>query len=313
MTNDVVFRPFLDTDAPALDSLLDTAADSLWVAQGHTLHGSPRAGARWRRTVVGVVNDVLVGAGSVASNRVHPGRQSAAIEVRSDRRRRGIGTRLLAELAAIAPDDLPMAGKVRPDSPAAHFVDAVGGRNYQRCRGEVVDPRESAITAWCGQGSAAQERAAPGMRVGPLSALARDRWPAIFAEQYLWVHEDWSPVGSPSALLGVATEEVADADPELSTGVWSADRLAAVVWAFRIGDDAVDVVAETVRRNESDGAAGLRAAVARTLGVAASAGISRLEFDGHLTDPHLAPILRQLPVSETNPLDLVEIRPTGPG
>ncbi len=135
----------------------------------------------------------------------------------------------------------------------------------------------------------------------------------VFTQQYIWVHQDWSPVGSGSALLEVAAEEMAAVDPEISTVGWSGDRCAAVVWVFRVDDVALEVVAETVRRNESGGIAGLRAAVARTLGVAASAGISRLEFDGHLTDPHLAPILRQLPVSETNPLDLVEIRPAEPG
>lgn len=146
-----------------------------------------------------------------------------------------------------------------------------------------------------------------------MTGLDQQRWATVFTQQYIWVHQKWSPVGSRTALLEVAAEELAAVDPEISTVGWIGDRPAAVVWVFRADDVALEVVAETVQRNEANGILMLGAAVARTLSAASRAGIGELEFDGHHSDPQLAPILQQLPISRANPLNLVEIRPTEPG
>lgn len=120
MAGKVKIQAFGDADpqliATTLDTLLDADADSLWVAQGHRLHGADRAGDLWRRTLLAVGDDGIVGAGTVVSSRIHPGRRPASIEVRPDCRRRGIGSQLLAALRTITPDGRPLAGKVRPNS-----------------------------------------------------------------------------------------------------------------------------------------------------------------------------------------------------
>lgn len=317
MAGKVKIQAFGDADpqliATTLDTLLDADADSLWVAQGHRLHGADRAGDLWRRTLLAVGDDGIVGAGTVVSSRIHPGRRPASIEVRPDCRRRGIGSQLLAALRTITPDGRPLAGKVRPNSPAAAFVEAHAGLIYQHCGGAIVDPREPAVAAWCAQESSVLEQSSPGLGVGPLTGLDQQRWATVFTQQYIWVHQKWSPVGSRTALLEVAAEELAAVDPEISTVGWIGDRPAAVVWVFRADDVALEVVAETVQRNEANGILMLGAAVARTLSAASRAGIGELEFDGHHSDPQLAPILQQLPISRANPLNLVEIRPTEPG
>lgn len=293
----LTIRPWRAGDA--VDALLDADADPLWVAQGHALHGPDvdgvgPGGVRRRRTLVAHLGTDLVGAATVATNAIHAGRLSCAVEVAAPHRRRGIGRALLA---AVRPQPLPLAGKVRPGSAAHAFVAAAGGSAYQHCPGVQADAQDPALRRWCA--------AAPAGQLGPLAGALAEAW----VEQYLWVHEDWSPVSSTAALRDLADGPVGEIDPELSTGAWVDGRLAATVWAFSDGADGLVVVAETQRRDEPGGTRLLTAALARSLTRAAAAGRRTVEFDGHDTDPHLAPLLATLPRTGANPLLLVELPP----
>lgn len=87
------------------------------------------------------------------------------------------------------------------------------------------------------------------------------------------------------------------------------DRLAALVLAFAAGNHRLEVVTETQSRHEPHGHPLLAAAFARTLQAAAATGVTALELDGHVTDPHLHPLLQTVPIIATNPLLLVEHPP----
>ena len=130
----------------------------------------------------------------------------------------------------------------------------------------------------------------------------------LFDEQYRWVHERWSPVTSAEWLARIASETVAEADLAASTCEWQAGRVAAAVFAFVEPDGSVTLVAETQRRMMDGGTTVWAAALARSLLALTDRGYRTVELDGHDDDPHLAPIVADLPVATVDPLLLVELR-----
>lgn len=295
-------RPWTDSDADPVAALLAPDSDPLWAAQGHHLHGPAREGERWRRTLLACEGDRVVGAGTVARNPVHAGRYPSAIEVAADRRRRGIATALLTALRELRPEPLPLAGKIREsDATGWPFGQARGARAYQRCRCPRLDLRSAALTTWRHGALAADAE------LTAMSRLSRDQAAALFEEQYRWVHERWSPVSSPTWLRGVSAESVAEADLGASSLAWRHGRVAASVFAFGEPDGTVGLVAETQRRAEPGGIELLGATLARSLTVLVELGFADVELDGHDDDPHLAPLLAELPIASTSPLLLVEL------
>ncbi|MBC7630370.1 GNAT family N-acetyltransferase [Aeromicrobium sp.] len=298
----VMVRPWSDGDAAEVAALLASDATPVWANQGHALHGPAwREGRRWRQTWVAERAGHLIGAVTVATNRVHDGRLLCAVEVAEQHRRRGVGSELLRQAYRGAPDSRPLAAKVAPDSAGHHFVAAVGGLAYQRCDGVTLDPSSPNVQAW-----AAGAVAPHGARVEPLDGWAHERLVAAFVEQYLWVHEGWSPVTSLDALDDVARSTIDEHDATMGSVAVVDGHLAALVLAFPAGDHQLEVVAETQSRSQPHGAAVLAAALARTVTAAAAAGMTALELDGHVTDPHLHPLLQSAPVVTSNPLLLVE-------
>ncbi|TXR51659.1 GNAT family N-acetyltransferase [Quadrisphaera setariae] len=340
-----VLRAWGPSDAPAVADLLEPGADPLWAAQFHALHGPPRDGERWRRTLVAETDGWVLGAATVARNRVHPDRYSCAVDVHPDWRRRGIGRRLLAAVRAVRPGGLPLASKLRPSNAAGLcFLAAAGGRVKQRCPGQVVDPTDLRVLAWTDRhGTPAAPSDAPGLAVGGLEELTVEQVADAFAEQYLWVHSAWSPVppGPPRrALPEVAAATAADVDRVRSSGVWWWGRLVAAVLVFP-ADGGWEAVAETVVPEVGavgvpigvSGVALLRAALGRTFtevarlgaggagdGGAGDGGVGDggvgdggvgdgggwVELDGHVDDPHLQTALDGLPVALLRPLLLVD-------
>lgn len=307
----LIVRPWAPGDAPAVAALLDAGADPLWVAQGHSSHGPDwQEGPRWRRTLVAQHADRLVGAATLATNRVHAGRVSAAIEVGAPWRRCGVGRALLAELRSMCPSAV-LSVKVRPGSPAHAFAVAAGAAGYQHCPGIRVDAQDPAVRQWCAairaDGSVDGDDT---MSQSSLTAVPRPQLEAAFVEQYTWVHQAWSPVTSSQSLHEVAATTIDELDRELSTGAWVGDRLVAAAFAFRDGDagNALDVVTETQSPVEPLGSDAVARVVASCLSRTAAAGLGRVEFDGHLSDPHLMPVLRSLPHSGSDPLLLMELR-----
>lgn len=301
-----LIRPYTDADQPRIDALLDADADPLWVAQGHRLHGAVREGERWRRTLIAERAGRVVGAVTVARNPVHPGRYSLAVEVDPAARRRGLGRRLVERARFLVPERLPLAAKLRPaDSAGLALLHGLGGRIYQRCPGLCPDPSAPEVMAWA-------ERNAPadGAAVVALCDLARTEWDELWVRQYRWVHEEWSPAAE-QPLRDLARNVVDEADPELSTIAVRRAVVEAVAWVFPEAKDTAAIVAETCERRATSGALDVAAGLARSLSRLRERGVRAVQIDGHVSDPHLAPVLDTLPAVPRVPLYLVEIGPVG--
>lgn len=221
-------------------------------------------------------------------------------EVAPADRRRGIGTQLLTAIRAVRPERRPLSTKVRPGNIAAQgFLTCIGSRVYQRCRGVAVDPRDPAVRRWVAQQAVD--------RCADLSGLTPASLAAVFARQYAWVHASWSPVGDADLLAQVAAEEVSEADLSMSFGAWVADRLVAVAVAFAFPSEVgLEIFAETVEPDVPDGVRLVATVVAAVLEPATRCG-GLVRFDGHVSDPHLHPVLLEIPWHGADRVELVEV------
>lgn len=261
-------------------------------------------GARWRRTWVAVSDsEVVEGFATLAENQVHGSRTTIFVEVREDRRKMGRGRALIEHALASRLDDRPLACKVWSDDAAAMaLVGVVGGTPYQRCLGPAVDPTSPEVNAW-----AARHVAPSGVKIDTLERVEEAELAAAWVSQYGWVHERWSPVTSNEALETIAAEEVAELDRSVSCGAWVDGRLAAISFVYEEGDGEHSMVAETLRRTEPQGCEIVAATVAESLRRLGERGVTSAEFDGHCDDPHLAPVIKSMPVGQDRQLLLIEI------
>lgn len=296
----VAIRGWRNSDAMQVSGLLDEDVDPLWVSQFHNLHGQDEDGSRWRRTLVAIDHsDHVVGCASIAVNQMHSSRFPCAIDVAPNCRRRGVGGALLTAIKRQRPYVAPLSTKVRPLNVAAQsFIAHAGGTVYQRCPGAVIDPADTCVARWAH--SQATNRCAS------FSGQSAEALTSAFAEQYRWVHQRWSPVKDSAVLRKMAAEEIADIDPAVSAGTWSDGRLVAAAFAFPAASG-FEVVAETIVEDHPQGVALLGEAIAAVVRAAGRQG-GLLQFDGHISDPHLHPVISTLPWSHSEPLDLIEVR-----
>lgn len=120
---------------------------------------------------------------------------------------------------------------------------------------------------------------------------------AANAATYEWTHASWSPV---SPHFGEALNEDLGEEMDLDSTSIALDQdgriramAMALALAYRDSDPPI-VTAETVRADDPDGERLVEGAVRRTLDVLADRGILEVEFDGHVTDPHLMPVWAKL-------------------
>lgn len=295
------FRQWRQSDTSHLNALLDPSADPIWVHQFHGLHGPDREGGEWCRTRVAIdPGGQMIGCATVTLSALHGGRLPCAVEVAPHARRRGLGRALIGEMKALRiSKTTPLSSKVRQrDSAAVAFVSAVGGRAYECSPGIVINVDDSDVQRW------AQSRSSSGCRT--LEDTSPEELSHAFAALYEWIHRPWSPVTSNAVLTTVAALEVADIDRACSAGVWSGGRLVAAAFAFPalVG---FEVVAETTRGDQDGGIDAVADAVATVIRTVRRRGESLLSFDGHMSDPHLQPVLARLPHAETDPRYLVEL------
>jgi ribosomal protein S18 acetylase RimI-like enzyme len=253
-------RTYLESDEATLATLVDEDTDPLFVAQAHGLHGVAADGEHWSRTLVAEIDDRLVGAVTTARNSVHPARYILAIEVAADYRRRGVARALLDEVCTLRPVSLPFAAKMRPSDPAAMaLLRSRGGHVYQRCPGLRPDPTDAQISLWC-----RRQASLEGIDLVALVDLPHAQRAELWVEQYLWVHEDWSPAAA-DPLRELADEIAAEADPHASVVTMNESTPEAVTWAFPEADGSVTIVSETTHRDTPNGTAKVAAGVARCL------------------------------------------------
>lgn len=253
----------------------------------------------WRdettRTLIAVDDaGASIGAGIMWTSRVHPGRYSVDVAVAPEQRRRGIGSQLVAALAALQPEPHPFLWGADDADPGHAFVARFGARTIQQA---PLDPVPTAHAA----------RLRPDDRVAPAATASPTALEDAWADTYEWTHADWHPMGSDAR--GPLTEKLWDEiDPELSSiTVAAGGEITAVLLVF--GDGDVPIIAgETVTRDTSDGARLLEGCMRRCLDGLARRGVAESMIDGHVSDPHLAPLFDKLgPITRWH--RVVEFRP----
>jgi ribosomal protein S18 acetylase RimI-like enzyme len=289
----VLIRPYQDDDRAGIDALVDDSTPPIYVWKQHSLHGPDRDGARWRRTRVAVgPSGSVAGAVTVVRHSIHTGQYALVVEVAPAHRRQGLGRRLVAEARELRPEPLPLVVQiVGSDTAGLALLRAVGGQIVQTT--PSFRPVPAAMLDW-----AAAQPVPPGVRLAPLTGVPRDELVAAWVQTYVWQHVGWASEVSVPALTPRMAEMVDAIAPDLSVGAWAGDRLAATVLIIPddgAGPGGVQLLTETVRRDEPDGTAILAAALAECFRTLAARGIPTADLDGHVTDPHLDPVTRTFP------------------
>ena len=235
---------------------------------------------RWRdehtRSLIVVDGETPVAAGLIWTSRVHGDRYWTSVVVDPARRRQGIGRRLVTELARLRPRLLPLMGRGFAGSPEIAFADALGARTIQVVlpMGVDVDRRDKLREA--------TSETTAGSAVG-LDALG-----AAWASAYEWTHADWSPVAAGFAeplLEGLADEVDLEAT---SVALDGGGSVLALCVAFVDGEVPV-LCGETALRTTPNGERLVESCLRRTLDVLAGRGVTTVEMDGHVSDPHWLP------------------------
>ncbi|GAA3753630.1 N-acetyltransferase [Microbacterium kribbense] len=259
------FRPLTErdlADAPGWLGEIDLRAD------------------RWRdestRSVVAQGEDgAILAAGIVWTSHAHDDRYWADVVVDPARRRARIGTAMFRHLSGLRARDLPFMTRGYVDDPRLAFAFALGARTIQvvpPARIELV--RRTALRPLPG--------IAPGTEV-PMSAIEDAN-----ASFYQWIHASWSPV-SPEFVAAVNAGLKDDLDlASTAVAVDGQGRPRAVALVYGDTDPPV-VCAETVRPDEPDGERLVEGCLRAALDALAERGLAEVEFDGHVTDPHLLP------------------------
>lgn len=142
MTGSVAIRPWRDGDDRALAQVLPDPGSPAQLAARALLREPGESPLT--RTLVAVVDSVVVGAAAIAASPAHPGRAWVHVEVAPEERRRGVGSALLeaaaAEAAGTSLDGLGLRTRIVADDPeAGAFAQARGFTDLFTTRIVLID------------------------------------------------------------------------------------------------------------------------------------------------------------------------------
>lgn len=234
----------------------------------------------WRdehtRSLIALVDDVPVAAGLIWTSRVHGDRYRVSVVVDPDQRRQGIGTRLVVELAQLRAEPLLLMSRGFVGTPELAFADALGARTIQ-----VVPPTDVAVAHRDRLREATLETTSG-------SAVGLEDLGAAWASAYEWSHADWSPT-APDFAIALLEGFAEDVDLEATSVVLDGGgSVTALCVAFSDGETPV-LCGETVAREMPDGERLVESCLRRTLDVLGGRGVTAVEMDGHVSDPHWLP------------------------
>lgn len=260
---------------PLSPHLIDRAPD--W------LRTLPLRPDRWRndqtRAFALVESGDMIAGGMMWTSRVHDGRYWFEIAVDPDRRGRGLGRTMFQHLATERAAALPFIARGFVDEDRVSFVRALGARTIQ-----VVPPAEIHVSARTALRPDARARGADSV---PWDDVARAN-----ADVYEWTHADWSPVAP--GFADALNEGLADdLDREASSVAVVDGRIVANCMVYRDSRPPV-VTAEAIAARYPEGEALVEGCVRRSLDHLAERGVRKVEFDGHVSDPHFLPVWTRL-------------------
>ncbi|WEG08874.1 GNAT family N-acetyltransferase [Microbacterium horticulturae] len=214
-------------------------------------------------------------AGIIWTSRAHGDRYWIDMIVDPRRRRRGIGRAMLGHLAQLRARGIPFITRGYVDSERLNFAYACGARTIQivpptrvrATRAEVLRPHRAVVAA---------------ARVPFAQVLG------AHADMYEWIHRGWSPVSA--GFAAVVNEGLLD-DLDLDASALALDDLGHVraIAAVYLDSEPPAVCAETTRPDEAEGERLVEGCLHHALAVLADRGVTSVDLDGHVTDPHLMP------------------------
>ena len=176
-------------------------------------------------------------------------------------------------------DDLAFMARGYVDDDRMAFVRALGARTVQ-----IVPPAEIDTSA--------RVELRPHPAVEGAADVAWEQLEEANAAVYAWTHAAWSPVAADFA--PALNEDLADElDTEATSVAVVGGQVVANCMVYRDSDRPI-VTAETVSPHTPDGERFVEGCVRRALDVLAARGVTDVEFDGHVSDPHFLPAWTRL-------------------
>jgi hypothetical protein len=174
------------------------------------------------------------------------------------------------------------------------------------CPEPWADPTAPAWRRWVADQPVPARYSAVPMSDRPPAAVE-----AAWRTYYIWVHASFAPVRTDRLAAGWI-DYCAGLDADASMLITETNGGDAIVALSLVSPEAWDgrtfIVSETVRPDQPGGDELLRAAVAAWLRVLGSRGITRVELEGHTSDPHSPALLTSLPEHDADPMDILRLR-----
>lgn len=268
------------------------------VAEG--VHGPAADGQNWQRTLIAEEAGEHIGLGTMVLSTLHRDCFYLEIQVVPEMRRRGVGRTLFRALMDSRPCPYPVLTRATAAGPAgAAFAAAMGFEVLMRCPAPQLNPASTAAAHWI-----EHHRSPAGVRVVPARQRPFEELLEAWAELFVWIHEDWSPVYDRERVRELfAASGWAELDLDLSQVAVRSDRIVAMTCVLpEVWDSRSYLVTETVQRHCCSGVEILAATIAGALRACAARGITFVEFDGHAVDPHFYPLSTTLPIIGSDPM-----------
>jgi hypothetical protein len=231
------------------------------------------------------------------------------VEVSPAHRRQGIGTVLFRAVCALTDPSFPLLTRAMRSQPLRKlFAEAMGCELVMHCPEPWADPTAPAWRRWVADHPVPAGYSAVPMREIPPAAVE-----AAWRSLYVWSNAPFAPVRT-DGLAAYWNEYRAGLDADASMLITEAeaeggDAIAALsLVSPEAWDGRTFIVSETVRPDQPGGDDLLRGVVAASLRVLGSRGITKVELEGHTSDPHSPALLASLPEHDADPMEILRLR-----
>lgn len=196
--------------------------------------------------------------------------------------------------AAVRANDRPLTQKAVPGTSKHQRLLAAGATIYQQCPPLELDAAAEPVKQWCRE-----------HHTLPVHSLEDRGLLELWVIWYEVIHQSWSPTPPRGDLADLCSDLVREIDPVRSLACSVDGEIVAVAFCFP-GDKPPEILTEALLPSHPYA----RAAVASCMAAALAPMDCVVRFDGHVSDPHFAPLWGTVPgvyAGETDPLDLLQI------